>query len=435
MKRKMFVLIASCWLLVACGSSPEPPATTIDGATVPAEEDHVPAPDESVDALTDETDDRATVPAEEDHVPTPDESVDALTDETEIPLPDANQGDLIEAETAEATAPGEAAPTDTQLPFAEEIDFTIVDQLGGVPRALAVDGDFVYAGFGPRILVIDASDAANPQLLGRSEPLPDLVQGIDVSEGVAYVAAGRAGLILLDVSDPANVRILNDGPNYWTPDEESVRRPWAKDVTVVDDTAYLFNHGRTDGWPSLLRFDIADARQPRLLDTLDLQERDDVLVDGDLIIIIGNRRVQLRDAANPDTILSETPLTGGSYSSQAVVNDHILTMAETGGPGPNGIEQFDLSDPAEPVALGDLVELDIFFLSDHVVTNETVLISAGTFGEFGHCDSTIDFVILEDGSPHLAKTIDPENCITDLAIQDEKLFVSRPQRTSNLRRE
>jgi hypothetical protein len=60
-------------------------------------------------------------------------------------------------------------------------------------------------------LVIDASDAANPQLLGQSEPLPGLIRGIEVSEGIAYVAAEWAGLIIIDVSDPSNVQILNDG--------------------------------------------------------------------------------------------------------------------------------------------------------------------------------------------------------------------------------
>jgi hypothetical protein len=142
---------------------------------------------------------------------------------------------------AEATAPGEPAPTANQLPFVEEFGFTIVDQLGGVPRAVAADGGFVYVGFGPRILVIDASDATNPQLLGQSEPLPGLIRGIEVSEGIAYVAAEWAGLIIIDVSDPSNVQILNNGPNYWSPDEETVRQPWARSVTVIDDTAYLFN--------------------------------------------------------------------------------------------------------------------------------------------------------------------------------------------------
>jgi hypothetical protein len=238
------------------------------------------------------------------------------------------------------------------------------------------------------------------------------------------VAAGRAGLNIIDVSDPSNVQILNDGPNYWTADEETVRRPWARSVTVVDDTAYLFNFGRTGEWPSLLRFDIADPRQPRLLYTHDLQANDNVLVDGDLIIIIGNGRMRLRDAASPDTILSQTPLTGGSYSSQAVVRDNIVYIVEIGGPKPNVIERFDVSDPAEPILLGDLVELELSFFSNHVVTNDKVLISAGTFGEFGHCGSSIDFVGHENGMPQLAKTIDPENCITDLAIQDENLFVT-----------
>jgi hypothetical protein len=151
---------------------------------------------------------------------------------------------------------------------------------------------------------------------------------------------------------------------------------------------------------------------------------DNVLVDGDLIIIIGNRRMQLRDAANPDTILSETPLAGGSYSSQAVVRDNIVYIVEIGGPRPEGVERFDLSNPAEPLPLGDLVELELSFFSNHVVTNDEILISAGTFREFGHCGSSIDFVGLEGDRPQLVKTIHPKDCLIDLAIQDDNLFVT-----------
>ncbi len=335
--------------------------------------------------------------------------------------PAAEAASQTEAATAD---PSEPAPAANQLPFAEEIGFTIVDQLGGVPRAVAVDSEYVYVGFGPRVLVMDASDATNPQLLGQSEPLPGLIRGIEVSEGIAYVAAEWAGLIMIDVSDPSNVQILNDGPNYWSPDEETVRKPWARSVTVIDDSAYLYNMGRTGEWPSLLRFDITDPVQPRLLYTHDLQMNDNVLVDGDLVIIIDNRRIQLRDAADPDKILSETPLTGGSYSSQAAVRDNIVYVVEIGGPNSEGIEQFDLSNPAEPLRLGDRVELELSFFSNHVVTNDEILISAGTSGEFGHCGSSIDFVRLEGDRPQLVNKIDPKDCLIDLAIQDDNLFVT-----------
>jgi hypothetical protein len=325
---------------------------------------------------------------------------------------------------AEVTAPSEPMHTANQLPFVEEFGFTIVDQLGGVPRAVGADGGFAYVGFGPRILVIDASDPTHPQLLGQSEPLPGLIRDIEVAEGIAYVAAEWAGLVIVDVSDPSNVQILNDGPNYWSPDEETVRQPWARSVTVIDDTAYLFNKGWRGEWPSLLRFDIADPRQPRLLYVHDLQANDNVLVDGDLMILIGNGRMQLRDAADPNAILSQTPLTGGSYSSQATVRDNIVYIVEIGGPRPEGVERFDLSNPAEPLPLGDVVELELSFFSDHVVTNDKILISAGTSGEFGHCGSSIDFVGLEGDRPQLVKKIDPKDCLIDLAIQDDNLFVT-----------
>ena len=41
-----------------------------------------------------------------------------------------------------------------------------------------------------------------PRLLGRSGPLPGVVNGIDVSGGLAYVAVGSGGLRVFDVTDP-----------------------------------------------------------------------------------------------------------------------------------------------------------------------------------------------------------------------------------------
>ena len=68
-----------------------------------------------------------------------------------------------------------------------------VAQIGGSIDAVAVMGNRIYAGMGPRLVVFDVSNPASPRLLGRSPILPGLVSGIAVENSVAYVAAGPEG--------------------------------------------------------------------------------------------------------------------------------------------------------------------------------------------------------------------------------------------------
>ena len=45
---------------------------------------------------------------------------------------------------------------------------TIVGQSGGESHAVAIDGSFAYLGVGPRLHVLDVSDAEAPVLVGQS---------------------------------------------------------------------------------------------------------------------------------------------------------------------------------------------------------------------------------------------------------------------------
>jgi hypothetical protein len=73
MKRKMFALMVICWLLVDCGASIEAPTSIIVETSVPAEETVIPA----------------------------DESIETLSEENDKPLPDTDQGALVEVNTAD----------------------------------------------------------------------------------------------------------------------------------------------------------------------------------------------------------------------------------------------------------------------------------------------------------------------------------------------
>jgi hypothetical protein len=51
----------------------------------------------------------------------------------------------------------------------------LVGQIGGATLAVAVQGDYAYLGMGPRLVVLDISDPANPTMMGQSPVFPDIV--------------------------------------------------------------------------------------------------------------------------------------------------------------------------------------------------------------------------------------------------------------------
>ncbi len=321
--------------------------------------------------------------------------------------------------TAESPPPAMAEPAFESLgplPVRQEIAFDIVDQWGGTPQSLALEGATAYVGFGPRLFVLDVSDPAAPQLLGQSEPLSDLIRGVDVAGDLAYLAAGSAGLVVLDASDPAMLRVVNDGPNYAGDQPAN-----AHSITINGSSAFLVDYNRNDGQTTLHRFDISDAEQVALVDIHSLPADASVQVTEELIIVIGAGGLQLRDAAKPDSIMSRTRLAAGDYTSRAVIQDDIVIVAECC--APSGIERFDISDPYHPAVQGGLQEVELMPPS-HAATEGSLLVTASIFGEFGYCQSTVNLVkVGEEGTEALA-SLDPENCLNDLTLDGDALYLT-----------
>ena len=77
-----------------------------------------------------------------------------------------------------------------------------IGQWGGAVQAVEVVGTTGYLAQGPSLVVMDLSDPANPQELGRAI-LPDLAQDVSVVGSYAYVADDDSGLQILNISNPA----------------------------------------------------------------------------------------------------------------------------------------------------------------------------------------------------------------------------------------
>jgi hypothetical protein len=110
------------------------------------------------------------------------------------------------------------------------VTLELIAQLSGSIQAIHVVGDYAYIGEGPRLVILDISDPANPTEVGRTDELPGVVWGVHVVGVYAHVAdADEGGLHVISVVDkshPSEVGFFD------TPGS-------ARGVYVVEDYAYV----------------------------------------------------------------------------------------------------------------------------------------------------------------------------------------------------
>jgi hypothetical protein len=172
-----------------------------------------------------------------------------------------------------------------------------------------------------------------PSMLSELD-LPGYANNVDVAQDYAYVAAGEAGLVVINVNDRSNpvvVATLNTPGN-------------ANDVRVVGSTAYV-----ADGPSGLQIIDVSTPAIPVLLGSLDTPGgANDVAVSGTRAYVAdGDFGLRIVDISNPSapTLLGfvDTPGTawGVAVSGDlAVVADGLFVLV------------VDAANPAAPVIVG-----------------------------------------------------------------------------------
>jgi uncharacterized secreted protein with C-terminal beta-propeller domain len=118
----------------------------------------------------------------------------------------------------------------------------------GEAMAVAVQGDYAYvAAVGAGLIVIDIHDPANPQRVGGYDTSGE-AYGVAVAGNYAYVADGDAGLQVIDIREPANPQRVG---GYDT-------SGYAAGVAVAAYYAYV-----ADRWAGLQVIDIRDPANPQ----------------------------------------------------------------------------------------------------------------------------------------------------------------------------
>lgn len=183
---------------------------------------------------------------------------------------------------------------------------TEVGQIAGRDLlSIAVAGDYAYAGRTPSgIVVYDISDPANPVEVS-SQNAPGSSNGSFVDGTTLYVATGNDGLRTYDLTDPAAPAPLG---HFDTSAEAS---PFVTYVAVRDDVAYL-----TGGF-GLIAVDVSDPSMPTEIGRFETggETTYEIAFDGDTAYLPGLDGVRQLDISDLTTITQEAIFTGSQFLS------------------------------------------------------------------------------------------------------------------------
>ena len=217
----------------------------------------------------------------------------------------------------------------------------LVGQLGGAAKAVASQGGLAFVATGPRLVIVDISDPANPVQVGSYEMPLGHARDVAVAGGFAYIAGGEAGLHIVDVSTVTNP--VEAGSSA------AAVSAWA--VDVAGDYAYVAD-AHLDRMHII---DVSDPTSPTLESTYTPSIQDTVR---DVSVALGAGQTHaylgcsfhlfIVDVTNPSG-----PSELGTYPTAAhgVAPVGGLIFVAAGG---DGLHAIDVSSPGTPTLLDTL---------------------------------------------------------------------------------
>jgi hypothetical protein len=183
-------------------------------------------------------------------------------------------------------------------------------------------------------------------------------------DNLAYVASDLAGLLIVDLSDPARLAL-----------HSSYSGITAKSVQIVGRYAYVrvYAAAQRQAWNELQIIDILDPAHPTLRGRAIIPMSAAMQVANNIAYIAGSG-LRMFDVSDPDN-----PRSAGSYASDevsantvAVSGNRAYASVSRYGTGENSLRIVDISDPASPALLGEYQSLSAFSLD---VVGELALVS------------------------------------------------------------
>lgn len=317
--------------------------------------------------------------------------------------------------TATLTPMPTASPTVTPIPYPMRIEQ--VGQIGGAATVLALDGNIVYLQSGPRLVSVDVSNPRKPTFIGRSEILPGSVMAIAALDGHALVGDGEGKLWVFDVpesGDPRPISSIEPGGVV-------------SDILVSGQYAYL-----AAGEAGLQIVDFSDPSHPVIVGGLAVEGSAVRITRAGNLVILGSRfqgpdpqrcddlcdlsMICIIDVSNParPDLLSAT-VESGRVSFVAVAGQTLYFESI-------GTKGFDISDPTNPTGLEETALPG--FYSDIVTAAGSYLIEYEL--DWEDWPSLQPLTVLDVSDPHnRAEVITPLRLLPEDEIAASRRIVVR----------
>gem|GEM_PF-1526423 len=169
--------------------------------------------------------------------------------------------------------------------------------------------------------------------------IPGYANNVEVSQGYAYVAAGSAGLVVVNVSDPVHPVVVaqRDTPGN------------ADDVRIVGRYAYV-----ADGPSGLQIIDIINPLAPVIVGSVDTPgDAMDVMIANNIAYIAdGSNGLVIADVSSPSSpILVGSVRTGGTARGVDVSNGYALVADDSPAPA---LRVINIANPTAPQLVGSV---------------------------------------------------------------------------------
>ncbi len=260
---------------------------------------------------------------------------------------------------------------------ASDVQIEEVGSIGGTISDIAVEGTYAYIGEGENLVVLDVSDATNPNAVARL-PLPDTVNSLVAQNGKVYIAS-YAGLHIVDVSTPTNPVLLGGYTDISTIYDVRVANSLAYFIgryydSTTQETTYILGILNVSD-PTAIAMQSNVAITGGQLDSLEIANTNAYVTYYDYDSSTGGLQIiDISDATSPT--LQGNVTQSFSLGGMQIVGNY----AYVSGGNKGDIQVINVSDPQNPVVEGSKGWLSCGAAFELFIVNDFAYVPDGNFG-------------------------------------------------------
>ena len=210
----------------------------------------------------------------------------------------------------------------------------------GPARQVVVQGNYAYVGVSCGLLILDVSDPANPVEMGRAYDANfTIIEDIFVQSGYAYLVDAYNGLAIVDVRDVRNPRVVgrawNNGHMFG--------------IWVKDTLAYMVGSNSIQDSSDLLVINVKEPTAPFVVAGYDTSWGEKIQVVDTLAFVPDGLSLDVYSVTNPMSVRKVAQYFNvGSSRKDVCVRDTFCYVVSQD----SGLVILNIRDPLNPQKLG-----------------------------------------------------------------------------------